>query len=473
MERYIKDNGAFAGFSDEELNTIAREFQFSDTKASEVLKNHDIPISVSAFTKKFPLALREEIKCEYCGTSMYARVASRARALMLRCVDDQSGEKERPQASPEYYCEETGIYHDMAVCPNCGHFVNLISSVTNGYFPTCKCQGCLAKLEKAERERVEREQEAARLRKIKEEEKRRQREELEARRREILLKKYKVPEKKRKDTEVKPYDMLKILTLCFFTEPRTLKYIHPDSDRQEIFTKWVNDLLDDRLISVSPLSDVHAFTWEGDNIKTVYLNKAMYNINVDIDRDFARDFLREEVPFIERYPVKGYDVKRFLNLYQTFAAKDGMRNFERLMDDRGIPCDIYDSDRKGFRDLYAEESYTKINRVIYTTVRYFSDLYIRGKVSRNNVGPSTFANIRKFYYRSLENDWIIKDSDYHYAGKEVCYFIQNVLGKDLSILMEVPSEKWFMDIGSVEEAEDEEEVKGTEDTEETEETEEE
>lgn len=431
MDKYYKKEGPFENFSDKELDAIAKRFQFSDEKPGSILKEYGFSFYPQEFTSRFPLKLREDIRCEYCGVPMYAKIASRSRAKQLY-DEEVPCQKEDLKTHPGYYSENEGLYYYTAHCVKCGHFIYLISP-GRSQLQKCTCPGCLAKSAEEERQR-----------KIKEEEEQRQKEEKNAERRRVIREKYGTPRTKINDTDVNCFDMYKLADVCFHTHPYSMEKVFPDPDRDHFLTNRVKELYECGLLSVSAESPIEAFVWEENEIKEFYVDLVTYNINVDIDPSFARAFAREETSLTERFPIKEEETDRFLHQYKVMAVMDGIKNYKRLMSKRNLPSDVDAQDLVGFGELYTMDSYTKISSIIYTTVRYFADQYMQGKMKKDNIGSVAFHNIRPFYLRAKGNGWTIKDSDYGYAGKGLCFLIRNILGKELSILTEVPSKDWFI-----------------------------
>jgi hypothetical protein len=189
----------------------------------------------------------------------------------------------------------------------------------------------------------------------------------------------------------------------------------------------LNRLLDIKAISVSPNTEISAF--KEDNFPyTVFIDKAVYNINV-LFSDDTIDQINSNIYFSEKISLE-----ERLIVFKEYIYTDAINRFSEFLIERHLELNIADNANDRFIDLIDTISYTQLISLCIKVAKYFSDKVVTGEMNKKAACNAALLNVSKFYDNAIENSWELHHLDYKYAGEELRYYVEKILGKKLSLL---------------------------------------
>lgn len=191
--------------------------------------------------------------------------------------------------------------------------------------------------------------------------------------------------------------------------------------------KWMKK---EKIIYVSPDSDIDAFS-NDDFPAREYADKVNYVVNVSFSEN-------DKVELLGRtFSLDGVSESEIKELIYELMYEDLLIKFRRLLEERKIAFEPSKKQLKDFRNLLEEGSYTEIQYMCYIVARYYSDGIITGRFYRKKVPQQVLASVVNFYHNNMNRYGEIHRSDAEYVGKVLRIFIEDILGKEVTILNEV------------------------------------
>lgn len=208
--------------------------------------------------------------------------------------------------------------------------------------------------------------------------------------------------------------------------------------------KWIqklNRLLQIDAILVSPRTEIEAFANENFPF-TVYVELATYWVNVHFENGVIES-INDSTYFKENV-----NTEEKLKILKEYIYEDSIERFNELLEERNLELHKSEKANELFIDLIDKISYTQIIRLCYSVARFFSDKVLTGQMIRKVACNAALLNVSKFYENAIESGWDLQHADYEYAGIELKYYVEKILGKKLKLLQMVPS------IDAIEKADD-------------------
>ena len=289
------------------------------------------------------------------------------------------------------------INSDVNFCLNCGHkeYPELW-----GDKQECNCGNCLKRKEKKKQEQQN-----------------------------MIYERYQKEHEKFEFNTLMLEDKVILIYILMSNPNHNTETIAPCRNSKEWIRK-LNRLLDMRIISVSPRTGVEAFI-EEDFPNKYYVAKASYDINVIFDDNEILQVNRRE------YFLQSHEANELLEVLKKYIYNDIMEKFSYMLEERGLSLYKSEEANNKFIQLLDEISYTQILYLCERVAKYFSDKVLTGKMSKGLAKNAALINVSKFYERAIELEWTINHYDYEKAGKELGFYVEQILGKPLSILKEV------------------------------------
>ena len=192
----------------------------------------------------------------------------------------------------------------------------------------------------------------------------------------------------------------------------------------------IKQLVKEGIIYVSPSSDIDAFL-DDDFPSKYHIEKVDYIVNISFSEKDKKALSKKEFALDS---VMESEIKDFIYglMYQDLLAE-----FERLLAERNIGFEPSAKQLNDFRNLLNEGSYTQIRYMCYKVALFYSDGITTGRLFRKKVPQQVLASVATFYHNNMSKYGDVDRSDAEYVGKLLRIFIEDVLGKDVSILNEV------------------------------------
>ncbi len=203
----------------------------------------------------------------------------------------------------------------------------------------------------------------------------------------------------------------------------------------EVEGKWIeylNRLIEIKAISVSPESEVEAFC-EEDFPKRYYVGKVQYEVNVVFDEDVLRK-INNNTYFLELNKDE-----ELVELFKEYIYDDLIVQYENMLENRRLQLHISENANRRFIELIDKISYTQILALCHRVAVFFSDKVLIGDMTKGVAKNAALLNVSKFYDRAVESEWNLHRAEIEYVGRELNFFIEWVLNKDISILDDVVS----------------------------------
>lgn len=359
--------------TEEEINEVIALYQDKEVKVKDIISKYKIDIKPAGLVKILPPAKIDKM-CPYCHQNMYWDL--KARGGYTPSVDKST-----------------------IFCLNCGHKEY---PERWGYREECNCINCLEIKEKKRQERQN-----------------------------MIYEQYQKEHKKVQFNTLMLEDKVILIYILMNNPNQNTESIAPCRNSKEWIRK-LNRLLYMGIISVSPRTDMEAFT-EEDFPNEVYVAKATYDINVIFDDDEVLQINKGE------YFIHSHEAEELLSVLKKYIYDDAMEKFSNMLEERGLSLYKSEDANNKFIQLLDEISYTQILYLCERVARFFSDRVLTGNMSKSLAKNAALINVSKFYKRAIELQWVIYHYDYEKAGEELSFFVERILGKPLSILKDVPT----------------------------------
>lgn len=199
--------------------------------------------------------------------------------------------------------------------------------------------------------------------------------------------------------------------------------------------KWIeylNRLIEIKAISVSPESEVEAFC-EEDFPKRYYVGKVQYEVNVVFDEDVLRK-INNNTYFLELNKDE-----ELVELFKDYIYDDLIVQYENMLENRRLQLHISENANRRFIELIDKISYTQILALCHRVAVFFSDKVLIGDMTKGVAKNAALLNVSKFYDRAVESEWNLYRAEIKYVGRELNFFVERVLNRDISILDDVVS----------------------------------
>ncbi|WOO38102.1 hypothetical protein R2R35_06260 [Anaerocolumna sp. AGMB13020] len=368
-----------AHLSENQIKEIISKYLNKEYKLSDIISEYKIDIAPKGLYNILP-SITLDMVCEHCGNHLLQKV------------------KKRTQ-----YSDKEDIY-----CANCGH----IMKSSKWSFEYCKCIGCNTKRRKVEENKKE------------------------------IISKYYV--NKNNNVEFKELTLKEQLLLFFLIKKNVansftvlLPFYDEDYGRfsgtaDETIENY-NILLEKNIISVSPRTKISAFDVE-EFPKKVDLCRATFDININFTDEIIKA-LDDNTYF----KIRNYSDEDLLELWKEYIYKDAIDKFEKLLEERGLRLYKTEEADENFKKLIDKISYVQLTYLCYKVTKNLSDDIASHKKKRQYVIDTAYESVSRYYENAIRLDWDVFESNYKFAGDNLKYFIHYVLGKDLSILKEIPA----------------------------------
>lgn len=226
-------------------------------------------------------------------------------------------------------------------------------------------------------------------------------------------------------------DQVKLIYLLFNNSFHNTSKIAP----MELKDKWIeylNRMIKIKAISVSPESEVQAFC-EEDFPYRYYVAKVTYDVNVQFDEKTLVSINNNS------YFEENSNEECLIVLLKEYIYNDLMEKFEKMLEDRRLQLHISENANSRFIELIDKISYTQILALCNRVAVFFSDKVLIGDMTKSVAQNAALLNVSKFYDRAVESGWTLNHAELDYVGKELQFFIERVLNKDITILKNVAS----------------------------------
>ena len=187
-----------------------------------------------------------------------------------------------------------------------------------------------------------------------------------------------------------------------------------------------------KAISVSPESEVEAFC-EDDFPNKYYVAKVHYDVNVIIDEAALHKINKNT------YFLGCSEDEELITLFKEYIYNDLIIKFEEMLEARRLQLHISENANNRFIELIDKISYTQILALCNRVAVFFSDKVLIGDMTKSVAKNAALLNVSKFYDRAVESEWTLNHAEIDYVGRELNFFIEKVLNKDITILKDVAS----------------------------------
>ena len=284
-------------------------------------------------------------------------------------------------------------------CLNCGHK----EYANNGWRrKKCDCNGCKA-IEMMEYERKKKE----------------------------IRKTYETENDRIDFAELILADQVKLIYLLFNNSFHNTSQIAP-MEVKENWIEYINRMVEIKAISVSPESEVEAFC-EDDFPNKYYVDKVHYDVNVIIDEATLHKINKNT------YFLECSEDEELITLFKEYIYNDLIIKFEEMLEARRLQLHISENANNRFIELIDKISYTQILALCNRVAVFFSDKVLIGDMTKSVAKNAALLNVSKFYDRAVESEWTLNHAEIDYVGRELNFFIEKVLNKDITILKDVAS----------------------------------
>lgn len=201
------------------------------------------------------------------------------------------------------------------------------------------------------------------------------------------------------------------------------------------FDAEVRELYKKNILRISPLSPIDAFSDEDFPFR-IYLTKVIFDINVDqlntnnVDTLLETEY--EKATAREKY-----------ELFLDVMHKDVLERFALMMHERGLDFEVLTNAEDSLKMLYSEISYAQIMTLCFNVARYYLDQTKTGKIYKKAAAKGAVKSVVTFYHNRIDKGWQINNSEVKYAGRELKYFVTEIMKQDLRILRNVVTVKDF------------------------------
>jgi hypothetical protein len=358
--------------SEQQIEEVIRKYENKSIKLAEIISDYKIDVKPAGLLKILP-PVKTENSCIHCGCNLYHEREGRT----------------------SYNCNDV---NKTMFCDNCGHKEN---PKLWGRIQQCECQNCVS----------------SRLRLIQE-------------KRNLIKHLYEEERSKISFHEMEFRDQVDLIYILLNNPNRNtfeVASVKFDLIDKKQWMRRLNRLLDIKAISVSPNTEISAF--KEDNFPyTVFIDKAVYNINVSFSDDTI-DQINSNIYFSENISLE----ERLIVL-KEYIYTDAINRFSEFLMERHLELNIADNANDRFIDLIDTISYTQLISLCIKVAKYFSDKVVTGEMNKKAACNAALLNVSKFYDNAIDNSWELHHLDYKYAGEELRYYVEKILGKKLSLL---------------------------------------
>ena len=226
-------------------------------------------------------------------------------------------------------------------------------------------------------------------------------------------------------------DQIKLIYLLFNNSFHNTSQIAP-MEVKENWIEYINRMIEIKAISVSPESEIEAFC-EEDFPNKYYVAKVDYDVNVIFDETTLHK-INNNTYFLE-YSEK----EELISLFKQYIYNDLIIRFEEMLEARRLQLHISENANNRFIELIDKISYTQILALCNRVAVFFSDKVLIGDMTKSVAKNAALLNVSKFYDRAVESEWTLNHAEIDYVGRELRFFIEKVLNKDITILKDVAS----------------------------------
>lgn len=224
-------------------------------------------------------------------------------------------------------------------------------------------------------------------------------------------------------------DQVKLIYLLFNNSFCNTFQIAPMGEKK-IWIEFLNRMLEIHAISVSPESSVDAFLEENFPMN-YYVGRVMYDVNVNFDEETLLGINNNS------YFIEHNDEDKLIILLKKYIYDDLIEKFEKMLKDRRLELHISENANDSFKELINKISYTQILELCERVAVFFSDKVITGNMTKSVAKNGALGNVSKFYDRAVNSGWTLNHAELNIIGKELNFFIEKILNKDITILKEV------------------------------------
>jgi hypothetical protein len=358
---------------------IHRYYENENVKA--LLEEFDIHVPLSKLVKLFPPISHQDHPCPNCGTYQYSNQKSKSNKMSISRYE--------------------------LFCLKCGH--------TNNPSDHCTCDYCLT-LKKIAKERIEKE--------------RQDREKRIGKIREVIESAFNIRNNKPLDFDELCFThkvflstICKALLVENYTSTRQIQplesfaYNKPLSPSDDYTTLIYSELVKHNIIIPSPISDITAFGWEGQNGNFNFLDnfphafclyKTWYIINVTCDDGF--DSLVKKL-LLGNYYNSEVNIKEAFGLWKVIAKQECIVYFEYQLSAVGFNTQFGKKTNIVIEKLLENFSVSQVYALIWKEVASASKAYLEHRFSKNYAKNIAIHGVERYGERALENGWeIIKYS---------------------------------------------------------------
>lgn len=376
--------------TEEEINEVVDLYQNKEVKVKDIISKYKIDVKPTGLVKILP-PVKVDRLCPYCHQNMYYNLE--ARGSYSYSVDS-----------------------NIKFCLSCGHKEY---PERWGDKEECNCGNCQEMKEKKRQEKQN-----------------------------MIYELYQKEYEKVQFSSLTLEDKVILIYILMNNPNHNTETIAPCRSSKEWIRK-LNRLLEMKIISLSPRTDVEAFT-EEEFPNRYYVAKATYDINVIFDDDEILQINNR------KYFIQEHEEVELLDLLKKYIYDDAIESFSDMLEQRRLSLYKAEEAKNKFIQLLDEISYTQILYLCERVAKFFSDRVLTGDMSRSLARNAALINVSKFYERAIESEWLINHYDYEKAGEELRFYVEQILGKPLSILKEVANVENFKnwpDIGNTYEQE--------------------
>lgn len=374
----------------DQVDEVVRKYKDKTIKLSDIVKEYGINIDPQGLLRVLPLEVLEK-KCEYCNHNLTRKILCRSSIT----------------TSP-----------NIPKCSNCGH-------VEDNRYSKCTCKYCLKK-----------------------------KEQLMLDRRDMIFRTYSkiIPKSKFCDLSLK--DQFTVYNLIKFNKRDSYEQIYPlidtshlydeddffyfeyESEREPITSNIINDcnyLLSKNIISIAPDNRADVFLEDNFPYK-IDITKAKFNLNIIFNENEVSK-LRKDNYFLN----KSHDVDDLLSLWIELLYWDARERFTTMLEVRKLRFKYSQNGDILFKDLISKIGYTQLMHLCYRVARNLSDDCLIGLLLRDEASEIAYEFVSTYYKNYVDLGYELKHYKRNCSSEKLIRFIENVLGKDITILKLPPS----------------------------------
>lgn len=333
----------------EQIDTLMQRY-YNGESTKKLLDEYNISVRPAELYKLFPPKVYPDYTCSYCGSSLISNRPSKS------AIKNYS----------QYTENKAQLY-----CPNCGHYPFVLE---------CSCSKCLEQKHLIQMRQIEQ---------IK-----------------ITYSERRIPID---FADISFENKVFLGALCRALLKENLYEVAPHQDSNVILTPTAaltknlyNNLIDERIITVSPQSPLNAFKIDSKDFPNVfYIYKVTYLLNLSFP-DNKQDLFEK---ILNPCYYSSEHANEALELWKKIAVAECIEYLEYQLTKVGFQFASGDKTYKMFEILLNDFSVSQIYGIIWKAVADASKLYLEKRFNKNHAANTVIGACTRYAERAKDNGW--------------------------------------------------------------------